>query len=200
MVKLVGLWRALDFLPALMKCLCCQEVFRPSPGNRGRQKYCSRSECRQASKQESQRRWLAKPDNQDYFRGSGHVERVRAWRQANPGYWRKRRRPGREPLQDFAPHQPVNNQQVVDDDPKELFVRTLQDIGQVQAPLLVGIVAQFIDSPLQEDIVGYVRRMVAKGQDLLGMTSSRSIHSTSRLHDRKTNPPSRSAPAGAAPV
>jgi hypothetical protein len=168
---------ALDFLPAPMKCLCCQEVFQPAPGNRGRQEFCTNPACRQASKRESQRRWLSKPENRDYFRGPEQVERVRTWRRAHPGYWRKTPRKPRVPLQDSAPHQTPTNQQVVEGDPQELFIRTLQDIGQVQTPLLVGIMAQFIDSPLQEDIVGYVRRMVAKGQDLLGMSSSRSHNS-----------------------
>jgi hypothetical protein len=34
-------------------------------------------ECRKASKVESQRRWLSKPENQNHFRGSANVERVR---------------------------------------------------------------------------------------------------------------------------
>lgn len=170
------------------------------PGNRGRQKFCSKPECRLASKRDSQRRWLSKPENRDYFRGDHQVDRVRTWRQANPGYWRKTVRKVRVLLQDSAPVQTAANQEVAEGDPQELFIGTLQDIGQVQTPLLVGIMAQFIGSPLQEDIVGYVQRMVAKGQDLLGMNSGRSMNSTPQLHDRKTNPPSRSAPAGAAPV
>lgn len=162
----------------------------PAPCNRGRQQFCLKPACRQASKRESQRRWLGKPENRDYFRGPEQVERVQAWRRSNPGYWRKTSRKPRVPLQDSAPHKAAGNQQVVEGDPQELFVGTLQDIGQVQTPLLVGMMAQFIDSPLQEDIVGYVRRMVAKGQDLLGMSSGRSLNSTPKLHDRKTNPSS----------
>jgi hypothetical protein len=36
--------------------------------------------CRAASKAASQARWLAAPDNQDYFKGPTHVARVREWR------------------------------------------------------------------------------------------------------------------------
>src|SRR5215204_5008445 len=172
-----------------MKCLCCHEVFQPAKSNRGRQKFCTKLECRQASKRHSQRRWLSKPENQDYFRGKDQVERVRSWRKDNPRYWR--RTPSKA-LQDFDPRQGLLIEPVAQTDPQELFIRTLQDIAQVQTPLLVGIMSQFIDSPLQEDIVGYVRRMVAKGQDLLEMPSGRSLNPTpSKLHDRKTNPPSR---------
>ena len=70
------------------KCRNCGELFRPDPRNLRHQRYCSNSPCRQASKAQSQRRWLAKPDNRDYFRGPVNVQRVRAWRSAHPGYWR----------------------------------------------------------------------------------------------------------------
>ena len=74
------------------KCLNCGELFRPNPRNVHHQRYCSEPPCRKASKAASQARWLAKPQNRDYYRGPAHTERVRAWRAANPGYWRRRRR------------------------------------------------------------------------------------------------------------
>jgi hypothetical protein len=33
---------------------------------------------------------LAKAENQNYFSGPEHRDRLRAWRERNPGYWRKR--------------------------------------------------------------------------------------------------------------
>ena len=71
------------------KCLNCGELFRPDPRNARHQRYCSGPPCRKASKAASQARWLAKPQNRDYFRGPAHTERVRAWRAANPGYSRR---------------------------------------------------------------------------------------------------------------
>jgi hypothetical protein len=47
--------------------------------------------CRKASKAASQRCWRASPKGKDYFQGSANVLRVRVWRQAHPGYWRRRR-------------------------------------------------------------------------------------------------------------
>jgi hypothetical protein len=82
------------------RCLCCRELFTSDPRLRHRQKYCSERECRAASKQSSQRRWLRKPENQDYFRGEQHVERVQAWRARNPGYLRKTAFLVGEPLQE----------------------------------------------------------------------------------------------------
>lgn len=50
------------------KCCHCKELFRPDPRNAKRQEYCRKPECRKASKVASQRRWLSKPENRDYFR------------------------------------------------------------------------------------------------------------------------------------
>jgi hypothetical protein len=67
------------------KCLGCGDIFTVDVRNRGRQKYCPKRVCRAAGKAARQRRWLGKPENQDYFSGSEHVERVRTWRAAHPG-------------------------------------------------------------------------------------------------------------------
>jgi hypothetical protein len=71
------------------KCKHCQTFFVPDPRSAKRQRYCATPACRQASKTASQRRWLQKPGKRDYFTGPTHVERVRQWRQAHPGYWRR---------------------------------------------------------------------------------------------------------------
>jgi len=71
------------------KCKHCQTFFAPDPRSATRQRYCAQPACRQASKAASQRRWLQKPGNRDYFCGPTQVERVRQWRQAHPGYWRR---------------------------------------------------------------------------------------------------------------
>ena len=51
------------------KCKCCLKLFLPDPRNRRHQRYCSVPRCRAASKAASQARWLAAPENQDYFCG-----------------------------------------------------------------------------------------------------------------------------------
>jgi len=66
-------------------CKHGKTFFPPDPRNVGRQHSCATPLCRQASKAASQRRWLRQPENQDYFRGPAHVERVRQWRQHHPG-------------------------------------------------------------------------------------------------------------------
>jgi hypothetical protein len=64
------------------KCRHCGELFHLDPRNQYHQKYCSEPACRRSSKTASQKRWLAKSHNRDYFRGPAHVARVRAWRAA----------------------------------------------------------------------------------------------------------------------
>jgi len=68
-----------------IKCPHCQQLFTPDARNATRQRYCSKPACRKQSKADSQRRWLQKPENRDYFRGAEHVLRVQRWRAAHPG-------------------------------------------------------------------------------------------------------------------
>lgn len=75
--------------PGKLKCLFCGSLFDADPRNARHQKYCSAVVCRKASKAASRRAWLAKPENQDYFRSPENVVRVQAWRAAHPGYWRR---------------------------------------------------------------------------------------------------------------
>lgn len=86
------------------KCLHCAELFQPDRRNLRHQRYCSKAQCRQASKAASQRRWLAKAENRDYFRGAANVVRVRAWRAEHPGYWRRGRKSAAA-LQEDSPAQ-----------------------------------------------------------------------------------------------
>jgi hypothetical protein len=73
---------------ARRKCLNCKELFLPDYRNAQRQCYCLKPECRKARKRESQRAWLAKPENQKYFRDEKNAERVRNWQKEHPGYWK----------------------------------------------------------------------------------------------------------------
>ena len=63
------------------KCANCHQRFRADARNAWHQRYCKEAACRAASKAASQRRWLDKPENHDYFCGPEQVARVRAWRE-----------------------------------------------------------------------------------------------------------------------
>ena len=119
------------------KCKNCRDLFRPDPRNLRHQHYCSKPACRQASKAASQRRWLGKAENQDYFRGSANVQRVQAWRAAHPGYW-KRTGPQTEiALQEDSLAQPTESKGKT----PTLTEIALQDLLSAQPLVLIGLIA-----------------------------------------------------------
>jgi hypothetical protein len=158
------------------KCLCCKALFDPDPRNINRQRYCSNTDCRMASKLASQAAWLTKPQNMDYFRDPVHVVRVQAWRAAHPGYSRAKPTKGPKiPVATPALQDPLNAQLI--DSIEETSIRTeipesigfaaLQDILNAPTPVLAGLIAHLFDVTLQEDIVTTTRRLVQMGHDLM---------------------------------
>jgi hypothetical protein len=150
------------------KCKCCQKLFRPDPRNRHHQRYCAAPRCRAASKAASQARWLAAPENQDYFCGPVNVARVKAWRSRNPGYWRKRRR-ARVALQDRLLEQAIDST-----NKKTNFAGPpLQEILSAQPAVLIGLIAHLTGGPLQEEIVRTTTRLLRLGEDILATSAAR---------------------------
>jgi len=171
------------------KCSHCNQFFAPDPRQRQRQRYCAAPACRQASKAASQARWLGRPEHRDQFRGWENVQRVQAWRAANPGYGRRRkRRPARPPgpLQEMMKLQVAPDQAAADQDER----LALQETWQAQPPLLVGLIAQLTGMALQEDMAPVIRRLITRGQALL--------EPNSKKYDRKTSPLPGTRAAGAA--
>jgi hypothetical protein len=185
--------------PRRCKCLHCTKLFAPDARNRGRQKYCSDPACRQASKQASQRRWASQPENRDYFRGPAHVRRVQQWRQAHPGYWKRPPRPPAGTLQETCLAQPPVAVAVAPAPLPEPSRPALQDLCRVQTPLLVGLIAQFSDTALQEDIVTFTRRLILKGQTILDQPSRRFAKGNTN-DDAEKDPASGPLAAGAGAV
>jgi hypothetical protein len=145
-----------------IKCCHCQQLFTPDARNATRQRYCSQPGCRKQSKADSQRRWLLNPENRDYFRGAEHVERVKRWRAANPGYWRRSKRM-QVALQDPLIAQLTVNTANLHHAPKD----ALQDLLITQPAVMVGLIAQLTGSALQDDIAKAARRMQQLGNDIL---------------------------------
>jgi hypothetical protein len=144
------------------KCPHCNRLFSPDARNGSRQKFCCRTpECRKASKKESQERWFEKPENQDYFRGSQQVQRVREWRKNHPGYWRKKSCINPEPLQDVLMSEPTENKA----DIAKFENSALQDIINAQPLVILGLIANITGIALQDDMAATVRRLLLLGQD-----------------------------------
>jgi hypothetical protein len=144
------------------KCKNCHYFFLPDPRNAGRQRYCSKAGCRKASKRASQRKWLEKPQNQDYFRCPENTERVQQWRETHPKYWRRKASQPSTPLQDPLTGQPLD----ITNDKPHLPHDALQDLITVQPFVLIGLIAHLIGNPLQDNIDTTLRRLQELGRDI----------------------------------
>jgi hypothetical protein len=168
------------------KCCNCSKLFRPDPRNATRQKYCSKPQCRKASKAASQQRWLQKPENQNHFRGAENVLRVQQWREANPGYWRRNRKTKQDALQD-----PLNSQPTENNDNNIHFTHdALQDFLIAQPPVLLGLIANFTGTALQDSIAMTFQRLQKLGQDIVNnSTHSKGGHYGSQDSNRSPSDP-----------
>jgi hypothetical protein len=158
--------------PKRRKCRCCSELFLLDYRNQRHQRYCSKPGCRHASKLASQRRWFRKPANRDYFRDPENARHVRQWRQAHPGYWKKKKKkktPVSESTQIAAP-QAVNPVQSSCNVPRSPL-GTLQDFCLAKDPGFIGLIAMITGRTLPNDIAPIARRVVEQGQNILGLTS-----------------------------
>lgn len=152
------------------KCKHCHTFFLPDARNIKHQQYCRKAACRQASKTASQRKWLQKPENWDYFSGPENVRRVRQWRVAHPGYWRRKPSTSQTALQDLSNVQPSENNKNTD----KLASRALQDLLSAQPFVLLGLIANFTGSALQDDIDSTLLRLQQLGRDIAHHYSTRS--------------------------
>jgi len=164
---------------ARRKCKSCLKLFRPDPRSRDRQRYCSDCRCKAARKADSQQRWLAAPENRDYFRGPVHVARVREWRARKVAYWRKLSEQGIA-LQDLriaqriVPAVKITNR----------VVSPLQEIITAQPAVLLGLIAHLVSTPLQDDIVRTTRRLLRIGQDILAASEAAAARAAARPNRR----------------
>src|SRR6266508_4479628 len=175
------------------KCHCCTKFFIPDPRNQSRQHYCPQPACQQASKAASQRRWLSKAANRDYFRGADQVRRVQLWRKSHPGYWRKKAPSSQDP-QAVDP-QSDNLGQASCNVPRVL-PGTLQDFCLTQDPAFVGLISMVTGSTLQEDIAATTRNLLLKGLNILGLKIPGQPSSTTPSTHEKTSDPTGSPSPG----
>ncbi len=128
------------------KCLHCHTFFKPDPRTKGCQTFCSLPDCQQASKKASQKKWLQKPQNLNYFRGPENVQRVRLWREKNPGYSKRPQiaSPTPKPLQETLISQDTEKKE----ETKVLKQDPLQDLILAQPSVLIGLIAHLTGSTL----------------------------------------------------
>lgn len=177
----------------------CTDFFIPDARNRAKQRYCDKQGCRQESKAASQRAWLSKPANADWWKGEANVIRMQEWRRAHPGYAQRKTggRPRRRAaLQVLLNPQPSPSQAPASPDAvvslQEVSV-ALQEDWKQQPALLVGFVAHLTGLALQEDIDPILRSMHSRGRAILGIDVRRPDYG-------KTTDRSRTGAAHAAPI
>jgi hypothetical protein len=172
------------------KCKHCKEYFHPNPRVVKRQKFCSKPACRQVSKAQSQRRWLSKAKNRNYFCGSTHVRRVQQWRKANAGYWRLAKAKAGQALQDESSVQPTD----LNGKSSPLEDTALQDLILAQPFVLIGLLANLSGYALQDDIAAFAHRLHTLGRDIISPPTDGEKNDSQTF----TQPPALSPPA--APV
>jgi len=175
------------------KCLNCNELFIANYRSKERQRFCFKADCQKVRKRASQKAWLAKPENQNYFRDAENAARVRQWQKAHPDYWKNSARTQRRTLQDACPQQTLANTGVR----PSSSARTLQDLCALPVPLFIGLISMWTGSTLQDDIVTTARQVVAKGHDILGMVPGMKLE---RSFDEKTCSLSGAAAEGSSSV
>jgi hypothetical protein len=148
--------------PTHRRCCYCRQRFVPDYRNAYHQRFCAKPECQRTSKWTSQRRWLRKPQNRNYFREPDNIVRVRDWRREHPGYWRTHqhrctRALAIEPARASAPEATST----------PLPACTLQDVCRSKLPILTGILSRLGCCTLQEDIARCAKQMVSEAQCIL---------------------------------
>jgi hypothetical protein len=160
------------------KCKHCRTFFQPDPRNARHQEYCSEPACRKASKAASQSRWLQKEENRNHFRGPEHVLRVQQWRKAHPGYWRRKASKSKDALQDLLSDKTKEKQSL-----NNTFEQSaLQDLLSSQHAVLIGLIAKFTGTALQDDIAITCRHLQQLGDDILNYPTQ----CKGETYDRKT--------------
>ena len=151
------------------KCLCCGLFFESDHRNLTRQRYCSATACRHASKAASQATWLARPQNREYFRDPVHVARVQAWRTAHPGYGRGRHLTPRALQDSLIVQVPDSAEESADrgEIAAAPVAPALQDSWSTLPPALAGLIAHLFSVTLQEDMASTTRRLVQLGHDVI---------------------------------
>ena len=145
------------------KCLHCNEEQRREARSGSSQRFCSKPDCRRASKAASQRKWASRSENRDYFRGADNCERVRQWRLANPGYWRTRKTTPKPALQEISVTNHIDKESVAESND----CIALQEICGTQPALLVGLISVLTGHALQDDLLHSARDFLRRGHDIL---------------------------------
>ncbi len=135
------------------RCKNCDDLFKPDSRNLKRQKFCRKSECKEASKRYSQQQWLMKPQNKDHFSGPANVIRVQQWREQNPGYWKRKKPKKVTSLIKGALQETLSANTTIDKGfQSDLMQSALQDSLLAKSLVIIGFDTQLNKTALQDII------------------------------------------------
>ena len=144
------------------RCKNCNDLFKPDSRNLKRQKFCRKSECKEASKRYSQQQWLMKPQNKDHFSGPANVIRVQQWRQKNPGYWKRKKPKKVTSLIKGALQETLSSNTTINKGfPSDLMQTALQDSLSAKSLVIIGFDTQLNKTALQ-DIIDFTDQGTVK--------------------------------------
>ncbi len=134
-------------------CKHCDDLFKPDSRNLKRQRFCRKSECKEASKRYSQQKWLMKPQNKNHFSGPANVIRVQQWRQQNPGYWKRKKSKKNSSLIEGALQETLSMKTITGKGfSSDLMQSALQDSLSAKTLVIIGFDTQLNKTALQDII------------------------------------------------
>jgi hypothetical protein len=139
-------------------CAHCGQLFIVNPRVGRRHRYCSRKECDRVSRAIARSKWLRKNGGRAYFNKTVSLTRVRAWRQKNPRYWRKRSKGQNASKSKFIVSKKLT---------AILRYVALQDTIDTNLALKIGIISHLTGSALQDTIAKEIRRLMLRGHAIL---------------------------------
>jgi len=135
------------------RCKHCDDLFKPDSRNLKRQKFCRKSECKEAGKQYSQQKWLMTPKNKSYFSGPANVIRVQQWRQENPDYWKREKSKKTTSLINGALQETLSTKTTIDKGfPSDLTQTALQDPLSAKTLVIIAFDTRLNKTALQDII------------------------------------------------
>lgn len=154
---------------AQLNCFHCNRLFVPDCRHRRDQRCCARPACKRARQAASLQRWSEKPENRDYWRGAWNVERVRQWRAAHPGYWKRAQTGDKAPLQNAMKltgvAEPTADKANLDG---ECATKRIAALLREQSPVVVGLIVQMTGCTLQNAILEVTEKLFEKGRAVMG--------------------------------
>jgi hypothetical protein len=163
-----------------IRCKNCGNYFYPDKYNYIHQKYCSRNECRKASRRASSKNYRQKKSNNLSFRQTESA-RVKVWQSKHRVHIKNSKKSckkdvAKPELRDFAQVEKLKKEVV-----------HLRDFANLQSIVLQGVISQLTGCGLRDDIGAFIRRIYDKGRDISGTESGINLLTQNLLNERHNN-------------